>query len=647
MGYLAILAAISAGILLTSVGESRGQQCPGIWERALIGPPLGIAAWGLATSALWTVFGPSDGLSLLGLVCLLGLGVLCWARGPRVLQGRPPTGAQVARWMAIPALAVMLLIGIRHLTTADGLLLQGDPMTDLPFHMALAGILAEASSVPIDHPLMSGLPLRYHVVADVVAAAAVRLNSASAGFAAMGSPEAFSLEDLVAVFNVLDMVLAASLAGLVGLLAFRHGLSPAASHLAVWLFLLGGGLGFAFYWPDLLRDPGQALASMHSPPDRLHDWGIVWTGMLRDFVVHARATLLGLCLGVAALVRFTAGRRLELGDAVGAGLCAGLLPFSQVHSFIGTMLCLGALWLLGRRSGSRPFWLTVLALVALQLPALLAMRQGMVAIQPGWESPRHDALGLLQFWALNLGVLFFVPPLVAWRPGGDLRRLWLASLLPFALCNVLVFTVPWNNIKILHSWFLVACILTAAGLGELWNTSRLLPRLLALGLALLSVATGLVSLAWHSGTHAVIPRPMLEYALQARRSVPRDQAIATFPDVALLLPSYSFRRVYLAQSGLSVSHGVHPGERIEAIRRLYSAASLEDLVSQARKMGVAFVELQAHDPGFLVNRPLIESLPLEVDGGDQRLYRIPPDAVEARESPSRAGGQVHPPSGKT
>jgi hypothetical protein len=223
----------------------------------------------------------------------------------------------VLRWMAIPALTMMLLIGIRLFITAEGLLLQGDPKTDLPFHMALTGILAETSSFPIDHPFMSGLPLRYHIVADLVAAAAIRLNSASAGFAAMGSPEAISLGDLVAVFDVLDMVLAASLAGLVGLLAFRHGLSPVASHLAVWLFLLGGGLGFAFYWADLLRDPGQALASMHSPPDRLPEWGIVWTGMLRDFVVHVRATLLGLCLGVAALVRFTAGRRLEPGYVQG------------------------------------------------------------------------------------------------------------------------------------------------------------------------------------------------------------------------------------------------------------------------------------------------------------------------------------------
>jgi hypothetical protein len=77
LGCLAILAAIVAGILLTSVGESKGQQSPGFWERALLGPPLGIAAWGLVTSALWASFGPSDDLSLLGLVFLLGLGVLC------------------------------------------------------------------------------------------------------------------------------------------------------------------------------------------------------------------------------------------------------------------------------------------------------------------------------------------------------------------------------------------------------------------------------------------------------------------------------------------------------------------------------------------------------------------------------------------
>ncbi len=646
MGFLAILAAVLAGTLLTRLGESEDQQGPGPWERVLLGAPLGIAAWGGLTAVLWTAFGASNALSLLALAILAGLGGLCWARGGGSLQGRAPTGSQVLRWLVAPALTMVLLIGVRYLETADGLLFQGDPMTDMPVHLALAGRMAEAPGLPIDHPLLAGLPLRYHVIADLVAGASVRLNGVlAAPPAPSGIPVPFSLGELVAVFNLLDMVLAVSLAGLVGLLAFRHGLSPAGSHLAVWLFLLGGGLGFAYYWPDVPLHLNQVLPGMYTPPDRIHDWEIVWTGMLRDFVLHARATLLGLCLGVAALVRYTASRPLSRGDAVGAGLCVGLLPFSQVHSFLGTVLCIVGLWILGRRSGSAPFWLVALGLVALQAPAMLSMRQGLLTVHLGWSSTRHDLVGLALFWGLNLGVLFFVPPLVALRQGADLRRLWLASLLPFIVANVLAFTATWNNVKIMHSWYLVACLLLAYGLEQLWNRQGLLARGLsrglALGLALLSVASGLTSLAWHSGRHANIPRSMLDYGRQVRRSIAWEETVATFPDVALVLPPYALRRVFLAQSGLSSDHGVDPAVRQEALRQLFNAATMDELVDRARTMGVALVELQPHDPGFPVNRKLIETFPLEVDGGDYRLYRIP----GLQTDPGKAGPDATGPAG--
>jgi hypothetical protein len=475
--------------------------------------------------------------------------------------------------------------------------------------------MAEARVFPVDHPMMGGLPLRYHLFTDLVAAAALRLG--------YGPQGAFTLTDLIALLDFMDVALAVSLVGLVGLLAFRHGLSAGASHLAVWLFLLGGGLGFLLHWPDLVLHPLQTLLTLQDPPDRVEAWEILWTGMLRDFVLHARATLLGLTLGVAALVRFTATRPLQRADAVWAGVCLGLMPLASFHAFLGTGLLIGGLWLLGLRRGSLPFWLTAIPLLALQAPYLLSMRQGFVFINYGWVSSRLDPWGLFSFWVLNLGAPFCLALVALVVARGDLRRLGLASLAAFVVPNVVVLTTGWTNIKVLHLWFLPCCILAAAVVERLWKRGGLLPRLLASVLVLVSLTSGFMSLAFHVQHFVHIPQAEMEFARYARQAVPRDRTIATFPDVNWALPCFAGRAVYLGQTALSEGHGVEPGLRLQELRALYAAPTMDALVAQARKMGVACIELQDVDPGFPVNRPLIECLPLLVQVEGYRLYRIP------------------------
>jgi len=410
---------------------------------------------------------------------------------------------------------------------------------------------------------------------------------------------------------------------LVGLLAFRHGLSPGASHLAVWLFLIGGGLGFLQHWPDLVLHPLQTLAGLQGPADRVEEWEILWTGLVRDFILHARATLLGLTLGLAALVRFTASRPLQRRDAALAGVCLGLMPLSSFHAFLGTGLVLVGLWLLGPRRGSLPFWGTALPLLALQAPYLLSMRQGFVFIHYGWVSSRLDPWGLVRFWGLNLGAIFFLGGLGLVLLRGDLRRLGLAGLLAFAVPNVVVLTTGWTNIKVLHLWFLPCCILAAALLERLWNRGGGPARGLTILVAVLSLASGVLSVAFHVRNFVQLPPVETELARQARRVLPRDSTTATFPDVNWTLPCFAGRPVYLGQSALSEGHGVEPEHRLEDLRGLYAVATLEELRAQARRMKVSFIELQDVDPGFAVNRPLIERLPLVLKVEGYRLYRIP------------------------
>ncbi|HXY40826.1 MAG TPA: hypothetical protein VEQ10_14235, partial [Vicinamibacteria bacterium] len=356
---------------------------------ALLGPGLGLQrllrprvdpALALPLGAAWAALAYAVSLAVGAawfFPALVAAGALPLVAGLRLVEDGP-------RWRPLvpPALALVALLAVTQYGgnryAADGSF-RLDPMGDQPLH---AGIAWELTiGWPPQVPGLAGVPLRYHVGADLVRAAAVRWAEATPyGLLNRFEPTLWAL----------GLMLAA--AALVG----RIGGGPLAQALAAWsvlacdLSFLWAPLRHAWWWSDVFR--GNLLISL----------------------AFTNPVVPGLMLTAGALV---AASRFEAGEGRGwlalAAAQAAAVPVFKVFlgAQLGLALGVAAVALVMRtrdRAGlGRAAPALVLALAALPGVAWLAGGTGGEQIEV-LLAPLHmvrDSLGNLGYDEVSSGLL--------------------------------------------------------------------------------------------------------------------------------------------------------------------------------------------------------------------------------------------------
>ena len=372
-------------------------------------------------------------------------GVLAaWSSVVRAVRRRP--GAFALALGAMVWVGGVLVLGLWRVEET-GVYVGGSNWSDIGVHLSIAQSV-NAGNFPPQVPFYAGEPLVYHWFADFHAA----ILAEAAGLFA------------IPVFIVHSAILAGALALVVHGLAlslFRDRWAGRAAWLAVFLVILGGGLGWIRLVGDLANGMGGAwdLLLIHAYDNEwLSEWpyfsipSVMTTGLL----VH-RATTAGLPLLVGAVLLAAAGipaaRRAGAGSrdrprlVALSGLAGALLaPFHFFFFPIVPLLVLA--WVaLGRRLFTRAAARLALLFAA---PYLLALPFALAAVgqatNSGWLRPviawqtaplADGPLAVLFFYLTNLGLPFIlaIAALVLVRtPARAFLAAWIAIL--FLIPNV-------------------------------------------------------------------------------------------------------------------------------------------------------------------------------------------------------------------
>lgn len=355
--------------------------------------------------------------------------------------------------------------------------------TDLPFHLSLA---AEAKHHwPVEDPSVSGLPLPYHIWANLHMAAVSQVTGLELPLVVL---RLFQLP--LAVVFMLQLVLAAK--------RFSQ---------RAWVGPVAAGLMLLVAETDL--EPG------YSQP---------FSGYVAVVLWGSPSYLLGLVLFVPALVLLV--ERLRAGGSVrnapGEWLLLGLLLFgcagtkATILPILVAGLCvyLGWTWIRSRRLDTGALASLGLAVFAFAVFYLLRYRHSEgwgASLSPGeglggmpgvmWmrEHLGHGPAGSVVFWiaAAVLGPLgtygagLVGLPWLLRRRGGDLgvaRRLLLSLLAVGLLPYLLVFQLGNSQLFFSHYSFVAGALLSAEGLVLLLGASRPLTRKLRAGLVTFGLA---------------------------------------------------------------------------------------------------------------------------------------------------------------
>lgn len=373
-----------------------------------------------------------------------------------------------------PIILVIWVLMWNHIITpaSDGALHSGQSTYgDMCMHLGFITSISVQEKFPPDYSIMSGVSVGYPFLCD----------SVSSTFYTLGTSLRFA--------SLLPMLLAAVAVTLGVYALFETWLGRRAAPLATYMFFVGGGFGFAYFF-DLAKTTGagkltELMHGFYQTPTNQTDLGLRWVNPIADMLVPQRATLFGWSLLFTCLtLLYRAVIKRETRLFYPLGVLAGALPLVHTHSFLALGLMSAFLLvaeyvsclLRADRDWKRrilPFVAYGLIAVVLAAPQLIAFtfRQagdgGFLRLNWNWA---NDSDSWLWFYIKNWGVVFLllIPAFISARR--ESRLFFGGGLLIWAICEVVVFQPNvYDNNKLLFVTWILACGIVCEYLYRLWD----------------------------------------------------------------------------------------------------------------------------------------------------------------------------------
>jgi hypothetical protein len=502
---------------------------------------------------------------------------------------------------------------------------------DWAAHLSFAGSFAYGHNFPPEYPIDPGHRLGYPFMIDFFAADLVPLGLS-----------------LTAALTATSAMLGLALPGVIYLAALRFTGGRGASVIAVFVFLMSGGLGFVRLLGDI--QSGGLAVLQHLPHEYTlnRDINLQWLNPVLAYIVPQRSTLFGFTLALIVLVFLCVAIRDNLGWSVFvfSGIVAGLMPVYHVHAY-GTVVALGFFWALMNR---RREWIAYfIPALVIGIPILVWMWPpqntsictagssiGGYCIQPGWLTPTDwqryvwlFPLDFIWFWIWNTSLL--APLMIAghflvrWFPTAFPQ--WFAPMwLWFVVPNIIVLQ-PWNwdNTKFFIFWALLGSVVVGGVLARMMQRGRM-GAVVAGALLVLLCLSGFLDLSRASDYTVSSVEFMdaggLKVAQWVRQNTSPDSVFAVADNHNSPIPTLAGRRELIGYPGWLWTYGladyVQKGEDDKRI--LDGDPSALDL---AKKYGVDYVMIGPQEIPGGANRSYWDAHgKLVYDDGEYTIYRV-------------------------
>jgi len=559
-------------------------------ERLVIGLVLAVVAQTMAGYVFALAIDVTVGLVLLlALVSLVAGSVLLWRHGAPLRRGK--AGRKYAAAIAIAAVALGMgyLFGRAVEITPNAWLAHyNNTWSDWSFHASYTTAFAYGHNLPPQNPIFAGTPFRYPFAPDF--------------FSALLLAGGWSIPAALIWPSWAMTVLA--LSGLI-LWARRLTNGISAGVIAVTLTLLGGGVGFWYFFGDAAR-LGVLDALTHIP--RAYDRfdppvNIQWYNPILSYYLPQRSFVFGAAIVMAVLLLLTppllttpffhwretaatilsSWRRWTLkSEAVAflvAGGLTGLLPLFHVHSLVVLGIVTGCWALLF----PRPAWLGFFAVtLVLAVPRLLMAVPGDPGAPPEHQYPRW-LIGWVSgtdfppwFWIKNTGLFWPLLLLALLSPlalRGRARLLIAPFSLVFLAANLIKFQPwDWDNSKLLVFWYMASAVAVGALLVRLAR-AHLLGGIVAAAIWLSLIGSGVLSLMQflppQGPAYVWFSSEEVQLAAQVRQRTAPKAVFVTGQEPNNPIADLTGRPVLMSYPGWLWSYGINYTQREADIARIY------------------------------------------------------------------------------
>jgi hypothetical protein len=528
----------------------------------------------------------------------------------------------------------------------DGIYTGGsNNLGDLPFHLGIIYSFTDGANFPPQNPSFAGAKFAYPFIADLCAAAMMKLGS--------GVREAMLVQNVSWAFALL-VVLERFVFKLTG--------DKLAARIAPFLLFLSGGLGFLWFFSDF---GAQSKNIFQLLMDIGKDYTITqefrWGNSLITLFLTQRSILLGMPLTLIAVCGlwniFNSSEENKMPRSLVPilmlGLIAGMLPLIHLHSLFVLFVVAGFMFI--TQPAKYRQWLAFGAGVCVfAIPELAWSMTGsaskaseFLGFYFGWESAQSN---IVWAWLKNTGA--FIPLLLigvyltyrysktetetkktnkkkkiesSEETAQEHGLLWF--YLPFAFLFVLANLVKlapweWDNIKVLIYWFIGSLPLVCLVLTKLWRQLGA-GRIVSLIFIFVLTASGALDV-WRTVSrqhnYRVYDPDAIRVAERLRNSTPPDSVFLNAPtyNSAVVLTG---RLSVMRYPGHLGSHGINYAEREKDVKEIYrgglNASRLLD------KYGIDYVLISPEERNTLTpDESYFSHFPVAAESGQYKVYDV-------------------------
>ena len=447
---------------------------------------------------------------------------------------------------------------------------------DLAMHLGFITSIAEQRTFPPMYSLCPDTPVGYPFLSDSISSTFYQLG-ASLRFSTM-LPAALAL---LLVFS-----------GVYGL-SQRWLKDRKTALFASYLFSLGGGFGFAYFFDLSKAEPGKLqnlFTAFYETPTNFVQNGLRWVNPIADMLIPQRATLFGWALLFACLyLLYRAVFEKETRFFYPLGVLAGALPLVHTHSFlalgiISAVYLLLSVFQMESWSRIREFLLYGLIAILLAAPQLFGFTfkqsESFLTLHFNWANV-SDAY--FWFYIKNWGWVFLLLLPALFSLDRQDCEIFAGPALIWFFVELIQFQPnTYDNNKLLFVTFFFACGLTAKYLIQLYRKltedvsalNRIGTCILAAVMTVSLFLSGVLTLGREAvSDYELISSVETKAAAFIRENTEPDGTFLTYNNHNNAVASLTGRNIVCGSGTFLFFHGINYSEREAALPLIFEQPS--------------------------------------------------------------------------
>ncbi len=464
---------------------------------------------------------------------------------------------------------------------------------DLQMHLGFVTSIAEQRKFPPEYAFLAGERLNYPFFVDML----------SSSLYLFGTPLRWAV--LIPSY-VISLLLVSGFY----MLAYRITSKKSAAVIAVILFFINGGFGFAYFLDGAKADSAaftRIFTDYYHTPTNYNEMNIRWSNTICDMIIPQRTTMAGWCMIIPCIyLMLDAIRDRSKKTFLILGVLAGCMPMIHTHSFLALGMISAVMLVIDLAAADDKkscfiSWLYYgIPALALALPQLVfwtfsqtSGNDSFLNFHWNWVN-RNDPY--LWFYIKNWGVVFLLAVPAFFNADKEKRKLFAAGVFIFFMAEIIQFQPnEYDNNKLFYITYMITVIIVGGFMCELYEKLKGIKlrayfAVLAIAAATLSGVLTIGREYVSGGQYQTFTENDIKTAEYIKKNIPADAVVLTGTDHINPVVTLAGRTIYVGSSLYVHFHGFgnEYGKRSEEAAAAYSGTA-DDMLAFCREKGISYV----------------------------------------------------------